>query len=520
MKKHRDLTAVKKNIPATKIFLMFIFLFFASKSYASGNFSTHFNSVDFIIVLVFSAGVAFIIWALNMAMSALKTKSEPEELIKSVGFSEKIKSKIEEYKEAKTVLFYCSLLFVFFYVCYAFVKGTSLESHTVEWFNLLVRWAHIVFGIAWIGASFYFNFLENSLNRTTGLKDGIAGNLWAVHGGGFYYLEKYKVAPPEIPKDLHWFKYESYFTWVSGFTLLVIVYYLDAKVYLIDPTVLDISQGAAISIGIGTLLFSWIVYDFLCKSALSKNVVLFGIVLFLFITCIAFFLSHVFSSRAAYIHVGAVIGTIMSGNVFRVIIPSQKAMVNAAKEGKLVDPTLGKNALFRSKQNNYFTLPVIFIMISNHFPSTYGSSLNWIVLMGLSLASVLVKHYLNLIEQGGKSVWILPVAVLGIVSMAIITAPQTKSVCKENAPATFTEVNAIITKRCVQCHSTNPTDDLLKVAPNAIMFDDPKNIIKYSERILQRAVITKTMPQANKTNITQEERDVIQCWIEHGAKGE
>jgi uncharacterized membrane protein len=520
MKKYFDLITSKGNTPTLKIFLMFLFLFFVSDIYAADNYSTHFSSIDLLVVLVFSAGILLIIWALNMAIIAIKAKGQTNQETNSEELPEKIKSKIYELKETKTVLFYCSLLFLFLYVCYALVKGTSLESHTIEWFNLLVRWAHVVFGIAWIGASFYFNFLENSLNRTKDLKDGIAGNLWAIHGGGFYYLEKYKVAPAEIPKDLHWFKYESYFTWLSGFTLLVIVYYLDAKVYLIDPAVLDISQGAAISIGIGTLIFSWIIYDLLCKSSLSKNAVLFGIVFFLFITGIAWFLSHVFSSRAAYIHLGAVLGTIMAGNVFRVIIPSQKAMVNAAKDGKIVDPTLGKNALFRSRQNNYITLPVIFIMISNHFPSTYGSSLNWIVLMGLSLASVLVKHYLNLIEQGEKSVWILPVAVLGIIAMAIITAPQTKSVCKENASVTFAEVNTIITKRCVQCHSSKPTDDLLRVAPNGIMFDDPKNIIKYSERILQRAVITKTMPQANKTNITQEERDVLQCWIEHGAKAE
>jgi len=457
-----------------------------------------------------------------MAIKALEKEKmdglEPSE--NSAKISEKIKSKIEDLKEIKSVLFYIALIVAFLYVAYAFVKGTNMESHVVEWLNLLVRWAHIVFGIAWIGASFYFNFLENSLNRTNGLREGIAGNLWAVHGGGFYYLEKYKVAPAEIPKDLHWFKYEAYFTWLSGFVLLIIVYYMDAKAYLIDPAVLDISPTTAISIGIGSLIFSWLVYDSLCKSPLSKKPFLFGFILFLFIAGAAWFLLHVFSSRAAYIHVGAIIGTMMVGNVFRVIIPSQKAMVNAAKAGKLVDPTLGKNALFRSKQNNYFTLPVIFIMISNHFPSTYGSSFNWIVLMGLSLASVLVKHYLNLIEKGEKAVWILPVAVSGIVAMAVITAPKTKSVCKDSAPATFAEVNGIITKRCVQCHSTNPTDDVLKIAPNGITFDDPKNILKFSERILARAVTTKTMPLANKTHITQEERDVIQCWVEHGAKEE
>ncbi len=478
------------------------------------------NNVDLWIAVVFSVLILLVLWVMNIAISALELEEKLGHTSESSQFAEKIKDQTKDLKEIRSFLFYCTLLFVFFYVCYAFVKGTTLESHVVEWFNLIVRWAHIVFGIAWIGASFYFNFLENSLNRTKDLKEGIAGNLWAIHGGGFYYLEKYKVAPAQIPKELHWFKYEAYFTWVSGFALLVIVYYLDAKLYLIDPAVLDISPSTAIIIGIGTLLGGWVIYDLLCKSPLSKKPLLFGILLLLFITGVAWFLSHVFSSRAAYIHVGAMIGTLMVGNVFRVIIPSQKAMVNAAKEGKQVDPALGKNALLRSRHNNYFTLPVIFIMISNHFPSTYGSSFNWIVLIGLSVASVLVKHYLNLTEQGEKAVWILPVAVIGIVGMAIISIPKTKSVCKENAPATFAEVNEIITKRCVQCHSSNPTDDLLKVAPNGIMFDDPKVIVKFSERILQRAVITKTMPQANKTHITQDERDVIQCWIEQGAKGE
>lgn len=478
------------------------------------------NSTDLLIVLIPSALVLLIILAINRAIETFKKADEQnlESLNNALEYPGKLKSKIHELQETKTVLFYCSLLTVFFYVCYTLVKGTSLESHIVEWLNLIIRWAHIVFGIAWIGASFYFNFLENSLNRTKGLRDEIAGNLWAVHGGGFYYLEKYKVAPAQIPKDLHWFKYEAYFTWVTGFALLIIVYYLDAKVYLIDPSVFDISASSGILIGIGSLIISWAVYDLLCKSSLSDNPVIFGLVLFLFIAGVAWFFSQVFNSRAAYIHVGAVIGTLMVGNVFRVIIPSQKAMVNAAKEGKLVDPALGKKALLRSKNNNYFTLPVIFIMISNHFPSTYGNSFNWLVLIGLSLTSVLVKHYLNVIEKGEKAVWILPVAVTGMIALAILTAPKTKSVCKEGAPASFAEVKEIIAKRCVQCHSANPTDDVLKIAPNSIAFDEPESIIKFSERILARAVTTKTMPQANKTNMTQQERDVIQCWVENGAK--
>ncbi len=511
MQKQLNTIAENKTIFSLKRIIALLFIFISSHTFAANKFSTNFNTNDLLFILIPSIIILIILWTLNKAIEACKNE-DPDSLPE---FSEKTKSRIEEIKEKQTVLFYCTLIAVFFYTCYAFVRGTSMESHVAEWLNLIVRWAHVVFGIAWIGASFYFVFLENSLNRSKGLRDEIAGNLWAVHGGGFYYVEKYKVSPAEIPKDLHWFKYEAYFTWLSGFTLLIIVYYLDAKVYLIDPAVLEISQTAAISIGIGTLVCGWIVYDLLCKSPLSKKPLFFGFILFLFICGVAWFLSHVFSSRAAYIHVGAMIGTLMVGNVFRVIIPGQKAMVNAAKAGKTVDPTLGKKALLRSLHNNYFTLPVIFIMISNHFPSTYGNAFNWLVLIGLSLTSVFVKHYLNLKEKGEKSVWILPAAIIAMIALAFVTAPKTKSVCKEDAPATFTEVNEIITKRCVQCHSSNPTDDVLKVAPNGIMFDDPKNIIKYSERILARAVITKTMPQANKTGMTQEERDLIQCWIEN-----
>ncbi len=507
----RENSYINRSIKKTFILL---FCFSSSGTYAAEKFSTHFNKTDFFILFGFSVFISLIIYILHRAINALK-KQELQ-----VIESEKITDKIKELNEIKTVLFYCSLIGVFFYACYAFVNGTSMESHVTEWMNLVVRWMHVVFGIAWIGASFYFVFLENSLNRTQGLKEGIAGNLWAIHGGGFYYLEKYKVAPNEIPKDLHWFKYESYFTWLSGFILLVIVYYFDAKAYLIDPAVMDISPTAAILTGIGTLVFGWVIYDLLCKSPLSQKPLFFGIILFLFVAGVAWFLTHVLSSRAAYIHVGAMLGTLMAGNVFRIIIPSQKAMVNAAKQGRQVDATLGKKALQRSLHNNYFTLPVIFIMISNHFPSTYGNTFNWLILMGLFLASVLVKHYLNLMEKGEKSVWILPVAIVGMIALAFVTAPKTKSVCKEDAKANFTEVNEIITKRCVQCHSSNPTDDVLKTAPNGIVFDNPNSIIKYSERILNRAVITKTMPQANKTNMTQEERDVIQCWIENGGKKE
>src|SRR5262245_43233149 len=304
------------------------------------------------------------------------------------------------------------------------VKGTAYEGHLMEWLNIVVRVMHITFGIAWIGASFYFVFLENALNRKDGIRDELAGNLWAVHGGGFYYLEKYKVAPKTIPRHLHCFKYEAYFTWLSGFTLLFIVYYFNASALLIDNNVMKLTVTQAIGISIGSFIVAWIIYDQLCKSALRKIPVLFALTGILLLVGFAYLYSHVFSGRAAFIHFGAMIGSIMVANVFFVIIPSQKAMVNAAKKGVLPDAQKGKNALFRSIHNNYFTLPVLFVMVSNHFPSTFGNKYQWAVLAAISLGAAGIKHWLNVREQGKLSVWIMPASVLLLLAVAYITAPQ------------------------------------------------------------------------------------------------
>ena len=303
---------------------------------------------------------------------------------------------------------------------YILVQGTALESHLMEWLNIIIRVMHITFGIAWIGASFYFVFLENALNRTEDVREELAGNLWAVHGGGFYYLEKYKVAPKTIPKDLHWFKYEAYFTWLSGFCLLFVVYYFNASAFLIDKNVLDITATQGILIGVGSFVVSWLIYDLMCKSALIKNQLAFAIIGFIILIGFAWFYCHVFSARAAYIHFGAMIGSIMVANVFFVIIPSQKAMVKAAKLGLPLDPTLGKKALARSLHNNYFTLPVLFVMVSNHFPSTFGYEYPWLILAIISLGAAGVKHYLNLKEKKQLNVWILPVSVLILLSACFI----------------------------------------------------------------------------------------------------
>lgn len=396
------------------------------------------------------------------------------------------------------------------------VRGTPWEGHLAEWLNIVVRLMHITFGIAWIGASFYFVFLENALNRTEDVRDELAGNLWAVHGGGFYYLEKYKVAPKTIPKHLHWFKYEAYFTWISGISLLFVVYYFNAKAMLIDANVLNLSTTAAIALGVGSFAVGWILYDLLCKSPLVKKPVLFALVGFIVATAFAYLYCQVFSARAAYIHFGAMLGTIMVANVFFVIIPAQKAMVRAARQGKVPDPQPGKNALARSLHNNYLTLPVLFVMISNHFPSTFGYAYPWIVLAAISLGTAGVKHYLNLKEKGRYNVWVLPAAVLILLGASFITAPK-RALNACNEQASFAAVSQVINARCTSCHSSKPTDDVYTAPPNGVVYDTPADIVKMKAQIMQRVVVTKTMPQNNKTGMTPEERDLLRCWIDQGA---
>ena len=401
---------------------------------------------------------------------------------------------------------------------YVLLRGTIWEGHLMEWLNIVIRLMHITFGIAWIGASFYFVFLENALNRTKDVRDELAGNLWAIHGGGFYYLEKYKIAPKEIPKHLHWFKYEAYFTWLSGFCLLFVVYYFNASALLIDKNVLDITPLTGIGIGVGSFIAAWILYDLLCKTPLIKKGIVFTVTGFLIAIGFAFFYSHIFSARAAYIHFGAMLGSIMVANVFFVIIPAQKAMVKAAREGKPLNPQLGKNAGLRSLHNNYFTLPVLFVMISNHFPSTFGNAYPWLILSIITLGTAGVKHYLNMKEKGQLSVWVMPVSILILLAAAFISAPAKPGSCSSSV--TFGEVNAIVQKRCISCHSAHPTDEVYTAPPNGVMYDTPEGIHTKKDMIMQRVVVTKTMPLNNKTGMTENERDLLRCWIEQGAKVE
>jgi uncharacterized membrane protein len=467
-----------------------------------------------IILLVVLVIILVMLVVMTYYLHDVKKKAEEEAEKQADIIAEKEKESLvgsQTFIYAAIVLTSVSIVIAIYFI----LKGTIYEGHLMEWLNIVVRLMHITFGIAWIGASFYFVFLENALNRTKDVRDELAGNLWAIHGGGFYYLEKYKVAPKEIPKHLHWFKYEAYFTWLSGFCLLFVVYYFNASAILIDKNVADISPLVAISIGIGSFIVAWIIYDLLCKTALVKKGVWFALLGFVIATGFAFFYAHVFSGRGAYIHFGAMLGTIMAANVFFVIIPAQKAMVKAAREGKPLNPQLGKNAGTRSLHNNYFTLPVLFVMISNHFPSTFGNDNPWLILAIITLGTAGVKHYLNLREKGQLTVWVMPVSVLILLSATYLTAPDKPGECKEQV--SFSEVNQIVQQRCIQCHSSKPTDDVYTAPPNGIVYDTPDDIVKLKDKIMQRVVVTKTMPLNNKTNITQKERDLIRCWIDQGA---
>jgi uncharacterized membrane protein len=429
---------------------------------------------------------------------------------------EELKELLDDLQIYKKVILNLLGLAVLGFIVYYFSEKAGWTAHIMDWIHLIIRWAHIVLGIAWIGASFYFIFLENSLNRTNGLRDELAGNLWAIHGGGFYYIEKYKIAPQQLPEKLHWFKFEAYFTWLTGALLLLLVYYLNAGSYMIDRAVADISESTAVMIGIGTLISGWLIYDLMCRTRLLQQKKAFALIGFILLVLYAWVLSHYLSGRAAFIHIGALLGTLMVGNVFFVIIPSQKALVRAAKAGKTPNAELGKYAGLRSLHNNYMTLPVLFTMISNHFPVTFDHPWNWLILLGLTLSSVAVRHYINEHEKGNQLSYLLLIAFIGIIALVFLTAPKNETTT--NKKVTFTEVAPIFTKHCTSCHSANPTDEIYKVAPNGVRLDDPEKIHAMADKIMTRAVLTQSMPQGNKTNMTVEERELIGSWIRQGAK--
>ncbi|MBU2969882.1 urate hydroxylase PuuD [Pseudoalteromonas sp. C2R02] len=399
-----------------------------------------------------------------------------------------------------------------------------MDPYITEWVNLILRFAHVITGIAWIGASFYFVWLDNHLEKPPGWKSdkGIGGDLWAIHGGGFYEVAKYKHAPEKMPELLHWFKWEAYSTWLTGFVLLSLMFYVGADIYLIDPNIAELSQMQAIAIGLTSIVGGWIVYDVLCRTKLAEHGLLLGIILMALITGLSYVLSETFSARGAFMHVGAVIGTIMAGNVFFTIMPSQRALVASVEKGEPVDPTWGAKAKLRSTHNTYATLPLVFIMISNHYPMIFNHEYNWLVLMVIFVITAAIRQYFVAKHKGNQSPLVLVGAAALSIVLAVAIAPKSATpIIDETGSEVHTvdlqKVNDIIVSRCASCHSSTPTDDIFKVAQGGVILDDIEQMSRWAPRIQARAVDAKDMPFMNKTKIEDDERNYIALWIAQGA---
>jgi len=393
-----------------------------------------------------------------------------------------------------------------------------MEAYIVDWLSLVTRWLHLISGIAWIGASFYFVMLDNSLTQPKNPDDtrrGVFGELWAVHGGGFYISQKFLTGPKGEPltENLHWSKWEAYTTWLSGIALLALIYWLGASSYLIDRSVMALSPPAAIAISIASLGGGWFVYDGLCRLLEGKENVLAALV-FVFIMACAWALFHVFSARAAYIHVGAIIGTIMVANVFFHIIPGQKRMVADIRAGRDPDPRPGIIGKQRSVHNTYFTLPVLFVMISNHYPMTYSHPQGWLVLGVIMLAGVLIRQFFVL-RHSGNVKWALPAAGVALLAgVAVAIAPKIAD--SGGGRVTFANVQGVLKERCLQCHASQPTQPGFAQPPKGVLLETPEQVAANAPKIAE-TVGNKYMPIGNLTQMTDDERALIATWFAQGA---
>ncbi|MBS7790933.1 urate hydroxylase PuuD [Roseococcus sp. SDR] len=387
-------------------------------------------------------------------------------------------------------------------------------AYVMEWANLLLRWLHIITGIAWIGASFYFISLDMSLEPP---KDGnplVRGEQWSLHGGGFYYKRKYKGAPEAMPTTLHWFKWEAYWTWLSGFSLFMLIYWGQASTYLIDPAVLDMAPWVAILVSALMIVVGWVGYDMLCKRmADERKLLLAGSGLLVVLVLIA---THIFSGRGAFLLIGAITGTIMVANVAMVIIPGQKKMVRSIEAGEAPDPIHGQRGLQRSVHNTYLTLPVLLLMISPHYPMLYQHKFNWLVLILIAVAGALIRQFFVL-RHTGRSNWALPaggVVALGLLALLVAPRPDPRFAGVE-LPA-FEEVQTIVASRCAACHAARPSFEGVAAAPKGVLLDSPAQIRRWAAAMRQQ-VQTEAMPPGNVTDITDEERGKIIAWVAAGA---
>ncbi len=390
-----------------------------------------------------------------------------------------------------------------------------MEAYIADWLNLLVRWLHVITGIAWIGASFYFVWLDDHLQSPKDPGDdakGVGGELWSVHGGGFYHAQKYRVAPTSIPETLHWFKWEAYTTWMSGMAMLALVYWYGAEVYLINPAVADLSAAQAVGISIAYIVGGWFLYDLLCKSPLARDARVFALVLLLLCSALAWSVCQLFGGRGAYIQFGSVLGTIMVANVFFVIIPGQKEMVASAQRGETPDPTPGIQAKQRSVHNTYFTLPVLFVMTSNHYAMTYGHQYNWVILIGISLVGALIRIYFVERHKGRAS--LVPLVASVVLLAAIAAAITPRSQATDGMAANFDQVRNVVNARCATCHAEAPVHPAFPAPPLGVMLDTDERIRAEAARIHQQTVVTRVMPIGNLTAMTEDERQIIDQWYQ------
>ncbi|MGJ5179280.1 urate hydroxylase PuuD [Bradyrhizobium oligotrophicum] len=386
-----------------------------------------------------------------------------------------------------------------------------------EWLSLIFRWLHVIAAVAWIGSSFYFIALDLSLKPRENLPKGVMGEAWQVHGGGFYHIVKYLVAPAQMPSELTWFKWEAYTTWLSGFVLMIVVYYLNADLFLIDKSILDLTPVQAGLFSFGSLALAWLLYEAACRSGLARHELPFAIGGYVFLVALTFAFAHVLSGRGAFNQIGAIIGTIMVANVFAVIIPNQKKIVAALLAGEAPDPRLGKAGKERSVHNNYLTLPVVVLMISNHYPLLFGTRYNWVIVAIVLALGPVIRHFFNERHKGNASPWwVWGVAGAGMIAILLLSAagPRDAKTAATSAQPSFAQVEEIVTSRCSMCHAAEPVWDGIVTAPKGVRLDSAEHILRNARLIARNAAWSNAMPPGNITEITGEERAVLAAWAD------
>ncbi len=384
-----------------------------------------------------------------------------------------------------------------------------------EWLNLLLRWAHMIVGIGWIGTSFYFMALDYTLLKRERMNEGVLGTSWQVHGGGFYHVEKYAVAPATLPDVLHWFKWEAYLTWVTGFGLLIVQYYVHAQAFLIDPAVMPLTALQATAISVVSLAAGWFIYDGLCRSRIGDNDVALALAVFALILIAAVLYTKVYSGRGAFIHVGALVGTIMAVNVFGVIVPHQKKMIAQMIAGQAPDPRHGAIGKQRSVHNNYLTLPVLLMMVSQHYPFLFTHPQSWLVVALILLSGGLIRHLLNRIDAGDnwdRYGWTLPAAAMALITTIYVTAPQPRASSATGATSDE-QAMAISAKHCVACHAQHPSHPAFKEPPKNMALETVPELRRYAQQIYMQTVQNRAMPLGNQTGMTDAEREALGRWI-------